>query len=178
MKIKLLNSFLAATVMLVADWTAAAQSTNQLHFPLAGFTIAALDESPSASPQQALMMFLPTADGFAANVNVQIQPYAGTMDDYIALTLEQLKSADFKLLQKKVSGKAIAVFDYTGKMQGRALHWYARAEKSGARVYLVTASATDEQWNKVATRLKACVDSFRCDGGEQGAAPTATAPRR
>src|SRR5689334_20919211 len=86
-------SLLLALGMMAAGWTAAAQSTNQLHFPLAGFSIAALEEPPGTSPQQALMMFLPATDSFAANVNVQIQPYSGSMEDYIALTLDQVKKA-------------------------------------------------------------------------------------
>jgi len=52
-------------------------------------------------PQQALMMFLPVTDGFAANVNVQIQPYAGTIEDYTALSLQQFKSADSPSFSKR-----------------------------------------------------------------------------
>ncbi len=166
MKTNPMKLFLLATGISLMAWASDAQTTNRLHFPLAGFSIAALEDTPGKSPQQALMMFLPATDDFAANVNVQIQPYAGTMDDYTALTMEQLNRAKFKLLQKKAVGKAIALYEYTGDMQGRTLHWYARAEKSGARVYLATATATDEQWSKIAPRLKECVDSFHCSGGE------------
>jgi len=164
--------------MFLMAWAADAQPANRLHFPLSGYSIAALEEKPAKSPQQALIMFLPATEDFAPNVNVQIQPYAGTMDDYIALTMRQLDKANFKLLQKNVLGKAIAVIEYTGEMNGRALHWYARAEKLAGKVYLVTATATEAQWNEVAPRLKACVDSFHCDGGEQTAASNAAPPRR
>jgi hypothetical protein len=124
------------------------------------------------------MMFLPVADGFAASVNVQIQPYGSTIDDYLALSVRQCETAGFKLLQQKNTDKSVAMLEYSGEMQGRLLHWYARAEKSAGKVYLVTATAADEQWSKVAPQLKACVDSFRCDSGEHGAPPNAAPPRR
>jgi hypothetical protein len=157
--------------------TSHGQPTNRLHFPTTGFSIAPLEAPPGESPQQALMMFLPVMDGFSANVNVQIQPYVGAIDEYLALSLQQFKTAGLKLLQQKTPGKSVAVFEYTGEVKGRLLHWYARAEKSAGKVYLVTAAAPDEQWSRVADKLKACVDSFRCDSGEQGAAPN-TAPTR
>ena len=117
------------------------------------------------------MMFLPAVDGFAANVNVQIQPYPGTIQDYVALSVKQCDTAGFKVLQQKATEKAAAVIEYTGQMQGRQLHWYARAEKSAGKVYIATATAADEQWSKLAPQLKAVVDSLRCGIGEPGAAP-------
>ena len=145
----------------------AAESTNRLYFPGAGFTIAPLELQPGDLPQQALIMFLPATDGFAPNVNVQIQPYPGTLDDYVAFSLQQFKSMGVKLLEQKNQGKTVALFEYTGEIQARALHCYARAEKSGASVYLVTATASPLQWNKESARLKSCVESFRCERGEQ-----------
>lgn len=175
MKTKLM--FLSSSIFL-AVLTIHGQPTNRLHFPTTAFSIAPLEAPLGESAQQVLMMFLPVTDGFSANVNVQIQPYDGTIDEYLALSLSQFKTAGLKLLQQKTPGKSVVVFEYTGEMQGRLLHWYARAEKTAGKVYLVTATAADEQWSKVAARLKVCVDSFRCDGGEQGAAPNAAPPRR
>src|SRR3954466_9566891 len=127
------------------------QSTNRLNFPAAGFSIAPLEVAPGQSPQQALIMFLPVTDGFAANVAVQIQPYTGTMEEYVALTFKQFKTVHVKVLEQKTPTKSVATFEYAGEMQGgRSLHWYARAEKSGDSVYLVTATATPSQWNKEA----------------------------
>src|SRR5258706_6400943 len=160
---KLFFLFSFATLIALEN---AAESTNRLHFPVAGFTIAPLEAPPGESPQQALMMFLPAADGFAANVNVQIQPYNGSIDDYLALSLKQFKSAGLKVVQQKMPAKSVATFEYTGELQGRSLHWYARAEKSAGSVYLVTATAAPSQWSTEAARLKSCVDSFRCEGGE------------
>jgi hypothetical protein len=169
--------FVFSFVLLVA-LASNGQTTNHLHFPKAGFSIAPLEAPPGQSPQQALMMFLPVTESFAPNVNVQIQPCLGTMDEYIALSLEQFKSQGLKVAQQKALGKSAVVFEYTGEMRSRQLHWYSRAEKSGGTVYVVTATATDQQWSTLASRLKTCVDSFRCDNGEPGTAPNAVVPSR
>jgi hypothetical protein len=143
----------------------AADSTNRLHFPAAGFSVAALDAAPGEATCQTLMMFLPVKDGFAPNVNVQIQqPYEGTIEDYTKLTLGQFKEAKLKVLDRKPLGKSAALFEYTGEMQGHPLHWYARAVKSGNKIYLITATDTAANWQKDADQLRACVDSFRVEG--------------
>jgi hypothetical protein len=167
--------FILSCLLLVA-LAGNGQTTNQMHFPKAGFSIAPLEEPPGQSPQQVLMMFLPVTKSFAPNVNVQIQPYTGTIDEYVALSLDQFKGMGLKLSYQKAVGKSAVALEYTGEMKGKPLHWYARAEKSGANVYLVTATASEEQWGNVATQLKTCVDSFRCDDSEKGAAPNTVAP--
>jgi hypothetical protein len=158
--------FFACSIIFLATLVGQGQETTQLHFSAAGFSIAPLEESPGNAVQQVLMMFLPAANGFSANVNVQIQPYTGTIDNYRVLSMQQFSTAGFKVLEQKILGKSEVKFEYAGETQGFKLHWYARAKKSGNKVYLVTATASDEQWSAVATRLKTCVDSFRCDRGE------------
>jgi len=159
-------SFLALVVVLPA-LTCHSQTTNRLHFPISGFSIAPLEVPMGLTPQQALVMFLPATNGFAANVNVQIQPYGETLDDYLTISVQQCKNAGFKLLQQNATEKTAVVFEYTGDMEGRRLHWYARAQKSAGRVYLVTATAPDDEWDRLAPQLKACVDSLRCDTEER-----------
>jgi len=150
--------------------TSAAESTNRLLFPAAGFSIKPLETRLENVPQQALFMALPPSDGFAANVNVHIQPYSGTLDEYIALSEEQFKAAGVKVVQRSKEGHSAVIFEYTGEMQGRALHWYARAVHATGKVYLVTATATETQWKREAVPLKECVDSFRREEGEAGPA--------
>jgi PsbP len=124
-----------------------------------------LDAAPGDATCQTLMMLLPVKDGFAPNVNVQIQqPYEGTIEDYTKLTLEQFKEAKLKVLGKKTLSKSAAVYEYTGEMQGHDLHWYAQAVKSGNKIYLITATDSAANWHKNADKLKACVDSFRVEG--------------
>src|SRR5437667_4949030 len=150
--------------------TDAAESTNRLLFPVTGFSIQPLETAVGKVPQLALFMALPVSDGFAANVNVQIQPYSGTLDEYIALSEEQFKAAGWKVIQRSKQGQSAVVFEYVGEMQGRALHWYAKAVHATDRVYLVTATATETQWKREAVPLKECIDSFRREEGEAGPA--------
>jgi len=144
----------------------ASDSTNRLNFAAAGFSIAPLESSPGSTPYQALMMMLPVTDNFAANVNVQIQPYPGTLDEYTTLTLQQFKDAEMKVIQQKRLSKSVQLFEYSGEMQGKSLHWYARAEKFGDKVYLATATSTADQWRKEGPKLRDCIDSFRSNGGD------------
>ncbi len=153
----------------------AADSTNRLCFPAAGFSIAPLEVSAGEDRRQALMMFLPATGYFAGNVNVQIQPYSGPIEEYTTLTLKQFKDAGLKVIAQKKAGASGVVVEYSGESQGRTLHWYARAEKKAGHVYLATATATEQDWPTQAAQLKACVDSLRC---EPGATANAAPPHR
>jgi hypothetical protein len=72
-----------------------------LDFSKYGFQIGALDTPPGDSPTQVIMMFLPTKNGFAPNVNVMIQPYAGTIKDYASLSKGQFEDMKFKIISEK-----------------------------------------------------------------------------
>ena len=149
----------------------AADSGQRLHFPAAGFSIAPLDAPVDQATRQAVVMLLPAIEGFSANVNVQIQPYSGSLEEYRALTQKQFKEAAVKVIVEKKLGKSVVIYEYSGEIRGQLVHCYARAVKSGEHVYLATATAAEAQWPKQSARLKACVDSFRCDAEEKVAAP-------
>lgn len=167
MKTKSTKLILLFTSLFLATAVSHAQSTNRLRFSVAGFSIASLEIAPGGkTPQQALIMCLPASDGFAPNVNVQIQPFADTIEAYVKVSLEQFTKAGLKLTEQKPLSKSAVLLEYGGEMQGKTLHFYARAEKSGDNVYLVTATATEEQWARTSTQLKACVDSFRCEAAK------------
>jgi hypothetical protein len=140
---------------------------------MAGFSIAPLEAPPDQTPRQALVMLLPASDNFSPNVNVQIQPYSGSIEEYGALTETQFKDAGVKVIAQKKEGKSAMTFEYSGEMRGQSVHCYARAEKSGDYIYLATATANQEQWPKQSAKLKACIDSLRCGPEEKGAAPSA-----
>jgi hypothetical protein len=133
-----------------------------LHFPQHGFSIAPL-EGRAGSTGMVVLMSLPASDGFAANVNVVAQTTHGTIDNYMALSKRQFAQAGFQVVKADKLNDSDAIFEYTGNMQGRALHWYAKASLKGDEILLATATATDPQWPKVADQLKACIDSFRRD---------------
>jgi len=110
---------------------------------------------------QVLAMTLPVSDAFAANVNVQIQPYPGTLDDYVALSKQQFTQAGLELIREARRGQSGWVVEYRGTMVDRDLHWYAKAELRQEKTYLATATALESQWPAVSRKLKACVDSLQ-----------------
>ncbi len=145
-------SFLSFSLM-------AANAQSRLHFEASGFSIMPLEAVSDDVPYQPMTMYLPPTDGFAPNVNVQIQPYDGDLDDYIALSQQQFEEYGLRIVDEKRSDTEIA-WEYTGSMQERELHWYARAIHTEGKMYLVTAAATETQWTSVSAGLKSCVDSF------------------
>lgn len=168
--------FMISFLTMLALSLPAAESTNRLHFPLGGFSIAPLEAPPGETTRQAVMMFLPSSGSFAANVNVQVQSYSGTIEEFTTLTLKQLKDVGAKVIEQRKTGNSGLVLEYSGELRGQPLHWYARAEKAAGHVYLATATGAEQDWAKQSALLKACVDSLRCEGGEEDAAPAA--PRR
>ena len=149
---------------------------DRLHFKSAGFSIRALESRPGNVPYQALVMFLPPSEGFPPNVNVQIQPWTRTLDEYVALSKRQYKAAKFTLLKETSVGETAVVLECSGTMQGRQLHWYARAISTGKKMYLVTATATESQWQTVSGQLKACVDSLKIEKSLPTTLPDRAAP--
>ncbi len=105
-------------------------------------------------------MALPVQNGFAGNVNVQMQPYTLTMSDYVALSRKQFKQIGLSLLSVQEEGD-VAFLEYEGALQGRDLHWYAKAIKSGDYIYLVTATDSQKNWPKSRQKLISVVNSFK-----------------
>src|SRR5262249_8155156 len=67
-------------------------AADELHFKEHGFSIKALPGHSDAQTQQVVILLLPVSDGFAANVNVQVQPFAGSIDEYLKISLDQFKT--------------------------------------------------------------------------------------
>lgn len=137
-----------------------AVAPDRLQFKKAGFSIQALEDRSGSTGYQALIMSLPPSDGFAANVNVMIQPYSGTIDEYAALSKKQFVEANLSLIKETRLNQTSVVLEYSGELQKRRFHWYAKATSTGKSVYLATATATETQWDTVASKLKVCVDSL------------------
>jgi len=127
----------------------------------AKFTIDPLPGDLDAAHWMPFTMQMPPIDGFAPNVNVQIQAYKGTIDEYMTLSRSQFDTLGIEIVSERRDDPSTVTFEYKGNMQGRALMWYARAQKRGARVYLVTATSTPQAWPRVSAALKASVDSLR-----------------
>ncbi len=139
----------------------AADEPARLEFKANGFSIEAIEETSEAT-MQVLIMTLPPADGFTPNVNVQVQPYDGTLEDYLALSKTQFVQVKFKELKTETKDDR-CVLEYTGTVQGRLLHFYSVAKKRGNKIVLVTATAAQAQWLKVSPKLIHCADSLKID---------------
>lgn len=137
--------------------------TDKLHFKTLGYSIEPLEDQTNSTTYQSLMMFLPITNSFAPNVNVQIQPYDGTMKEYCELSFSQFKNYGFTLVSDTLITENTSVFEYTGTMQENEFHWYGKAVSKGSKVYLVTATALNSQWPDVSAKLISCVDSFELD---------------
>lgn len=131
-----------------------------LEFPKAGFSIASLDSSPTLGIIQPIQMLLPAKNGFSANVNVQVQAYSGTMQEYKDLSEGQFKLRGLTVLYINEQGNSLT-FEYRGKMQSLSLHWYAKAFKKGDHIYLATATSTEDDWELNKEQLMSNVNSFK-----------------
>jgi hypothetical protein len=154
---------LFSLISLVALKPTAAQEPSRLHFPASGFSIEALESPPTALPSQPLVMTLPPTRGFSPNVNVQIQPYAGSAQAYLDLTLRQLGAAKFELIGTPTVDARSMTLEYAGTAGGKDLHWYAKAFKKDNSFFLITATALHAQWGDVSDQLRSVVDSFQLE---------------
>lgn len=132
-----------------------------IDLPVYGFQLDGLEAQPGDVPTSAVMSFLPVTDGFAPNINVQIQPYAGSMADYITISKQQFAPMQWKVVSEKTVGDNEWVAEYTGPLQGNDLHFYARALSRNGKVYLVTGTAKQTQWPTVGDTIRKHVDSFK-----------------
>lgn len=130
--------------------------------PQYGFSIDMLDAAaPDDVATTVLMTLLPPSDGFAPNMNVMIQPYQGSMNDYIALSKGQFKETNLTVVSEKKRSETEWVVEYKGLMQNNDLHFYARAIAHEGKVYLTTATAKETQWKPIANMMRKHVDSFK-----------------
>jgi len=159
MRCKLFLAF--APVLLIAAHAADnAPAPAKLNFPNVGFRINALDEPAAEGTNTCLVMALPASQGFVANINVNVQHYDKTMADYIELSKKQFSTMGFKLLSEKTPAENEWTIEYTGDLQGRKMHWYARMVLFKGQVYQATGSALEGQWSALSEKLKDCVTSL------------------
>jgi hypothetical protein len=78
----------------------------------------------------------------------------------VTISKKQFAANNFDVIRETRVGKESFILEYTGKIKGRKLHWYAKGTSTGKFVYLTTATATETQWPSVSAQLKQCVNSF------------------
>lgn len=156
-----MKTFVVSAVLCVFCFAGVVRAADKAaEFPESGFSIEPMDAPAGAGIYMPVMFNLPVTDGFAPNVNVQSQPYAQSLEAYRELSEKQFKTFKFTVVDSAEKDGAL-YFEYTGKMGGKSLHWYAKAIKKGDKVILATATALESQWDKNSKKLKACVDSLK-----------------
>jgi hypothetical protein len=145
-----------------------------IELPLYGFQMDALDAAPdSSSPTTVIQTFLPATDGFAPNINVQIQPYTGTIKDYATTSKGQFEQMKWKVVSDQQPNDNEWNVEYTGSFHGSDLHFLARAVSANQKVYLITATAKESQWTTVGDTLRKHLESFKLMPATPGAPGTA-----
>jgi hypothetical protein len=151
-----------STVLLFFCATLLQAKAATIDLPLYGFQIDALDATPNASATTtALLLCLPASEGFGPNINIQIQPYTGTIKEYATISKGQFDELKWKVISEKEVGDDEWSVEYTGTMQAGDLHFYARAISKNGKVYLATATAKESQWPTVSETLRQHIDSFK-----------------
>lgn len=155
----------AAFLLPLAATLALAQSPEPatLSFPNYGFSIKGLPGAPGVNVTQVMAIYLPAEDGFAPNINVQIQPYTGTRDEYAQISQAQFDGAGFTVVETRKPTDQELTFEYTGSAQDRNIHWYSRAVFTPGKVYLVTATCLESNWAANGAALKVSADSLKTE---------------
>lgn len=143
-----------------------ASGSNRLYYAQNGFSIMPLEGTVENENYQVAIMYLPANRSFAPNVNIQIQPYDGTMDEYIDLSKQQFQMLGFKIITIKTQDNS-AFLEYSGSFQGIEFHWCARVFLREGKVYLVIGTALSASWSEVSAQILACVDSFQLEETKQ-----------
>jgi hypothetical protein len=126
-----------------------------------GFELSSPVPASFSGVYQSCMFYLPAADGFAANVNIQIQDFTGTMDQYKSISEAQFKQAGIAILSSRID-QGVFTIEYQGKMgTPNEFHWFAKAYKKADHIYLVTATALQKHWNDQGSTLVKSVNTFR-----------------
>ena len=133
---------------------------SKIDYPDLGFSINAPGFN-AGSTGTVLMVFMPAKNNFSPNVNIQIQPYKDSINDYDKLTKSQFITANFTVISSRAVGPNEIQYEYKGKMSGRIFHWLARAVKVNDSVYLITATGTDDDWESYKSDLSASMLSFQ-----------------
>lgn len=121
-----------------------------------------IEDSPIA---EVLVQFnRPAGTGrFHPNVNVLLQRRPGvTLQKYKTISEAEFRAIGFKTIRSEIVQDRYHMH-YRGTMGDTELEWRSSAEIYGDTVYLITATATPDQWERawLSRSLKAAVDSFR-----------------
>lgn len=122
-----------------------------------------------------LFMFLPAMNtGFATNVNVLAQPFAGTMQEYKAATEAQVQQLNCTVSSISLEGEVFTI-DYEGHMSGRDLQFLCKVIRSNSVMFVATATCLKSNWGEYEKALHRCIDNFTIPAVEEGKQLSTTA---
>ena len=129
-----------------------------LDFPIAGFSIPVLDFHPAPateSSQIRLVMYVGDETDFNSNVNVMIQDFSGTIDEYKELSESQYRDLGWDVLRSEIIDGA-----YYVEVSGGLFHYYAKGISNGSYVYLATGTSRADDWLEVRDAIVTVVDGL------------------
>ncbi len=130
----------------------------KIRLPSEHLSIKTLNAGSSQVNYVPLIMCMPPTDGFSSNVNINVQIYSGSLEDYIQLSKSQFTQMDLNILRAEII-EGFGVFEYTGKIQKREMHCYAKVLKRQGKIYLITGTTLKSLWNKDKQEIIDCVNS-------------------
>jgi len=140
-------------------------------FPNYGFRINPLDVGSVYPVVPAVQMYLPAVPlpsnrqvTFSPNVYAQVQPFVGTMKDYIDQSTKSMQDAGYIIRGQLSPSVDVWDLEYMAVVNGVGMHWYAKAIHSGYRIYYAAGGVPDEMWPQFADMIKSCVNSFDVTG--------------
>ncbi len=165
------STFAADSAPVAASSPAPAPAASPIVFPNYGFRINPLEVGSVYPVTPAIQMYLPAVPlpsnrqlTFSPNVFVQVQPFVGTMKEYIDQSTKSMQDAGY-IIRGQISPSVDEwSLEYIAVVNGMAMHWYAKAVHSGYRIYYAAGGVPDELWSAFGDPLKACVNSFDITG--------------
>lgn len=157
-------TFAVVTLAVISAFSSLAAAEAEL--PYYGWRLKDLEPLIKKAPSQAVVIMVGEPVKFHANINIMIQPFPGTMKDYMDLSrgeFQKLFEKKWKVLWEKQNGENEWICESTGTKGGEAYQFYSRAVKDEARIFLITATALQTQWGSLGEKMRRQVDSFKTD---------------
>ena len=153
-----------AVVTLLAICAVSALTAAEGDLPHYGAKLTDLDALIEKAPGKTLFIKADETGRVSANINIQIQPFTGTIKEYMDVSraqFEQMFEKGWKIVSEKQDGEKEWSCELTGTAKGKDYHFYARAIRDGSRVYLITATALQEEWGSFGEKMRRHVDAFQ-----------------
>lgn len=135
------------------------QSQSVLTYKELGFSIIPLEDKNTLGV--VLYSFLPPIKGFAANLNIVIQLYEGSMKEYAKLSEEQIINMGWKLIESKIVNESEYRLEYSGMQENLNFHWLARIIRKGNKYFVITCTSLEDQYKQYVKKFETSLDSFK-----------------